>query len=59
MNIASDVLFCIYCIEPIHLDEDTQCIEKGELAHTRCAWAVNDAFFTTFDPESKSDDNDK
>ena len=49
-----DELSCVYCLHLITADDDAQKVSKREVAHTTCAFAVNDAFFFfTFDVESE------
>ena len=51
---ASDVQCCVYCNTIISADDDAQKVSKREVAHTTCAFAVNDAFFFfTFDAENE------
>ena len=53
----SDTLRCIYCLQFITADDDEQKVSKREVAHTACAFAVNDAFFFfAFDTEASKND---
>lgn len=54
----SEMLRCIYCNAIINADDDAQHVSKREVAHTACAFAVNDAFFFWFDAERERDDAD-
>lgn len=42
---------CVYCSQFITADDDAQRVSKREVAHTACAFAVNDAFFAALDAE--------
>lgn len=53
----ADALICVYCEQLIRADDDAQRISKREVAHTTCAFAVNNAFFASLDAESESDDD--
>jgi hypothetical protein len=41
----NEALRCLYCSRAITAADDTQRVSKREVAHTACAFAVNDAFF--------------
>lgn len=60
MNIAGDILNCIYCRELSWPNDDSQLVEKGKPAHTSCAWRENDAFLAELDAEhaAKVSDDD-
>lgn len=52
----SEARRCVYCLQIINADDDTQRVEKRTFAHTACAFAVNDAFFF-FDAESEQEND--
>lgn len=37
-----DIFICCYCHQPICLSDDSQWVEKGQPAHTACAFAQAD-----------------
>jgi len=46
---CAEELHCVYCLQRITVDDDAQRVSKSEFAHTHCAFAVNDAFFSKVD----------
>jgi len=57
-HMESDAPLCCYCSQLINFNDDSQRVSKREVAHTSCAFRVNDEFFAALD-ESESKDNDK
>lgn len=47
----TEALRCIYCTQRITANDDAQRVSKHEVAHTACAFVVNDAFFAMLDAE--------
>ena len=54
MEHEAEVLRCVYCLQVVSPNDDAQKVSKREVAHTACAFAVNDAFFFfAFNAESE------
>ena len=54
----SKALHCVYCLQCITADDDdAQRVTKREIAHTVCAFRVNDAFFAELDAENEDQEN--
>jgi len=49
----SEQLRCIYCNLLITANDDAQKVSKREIAHTACAFRVNDEFFAALDAEQE------
>jgi len=55
MSAPDPTPLCCYCGHPVDPGADTW-ISHGTMAHSECAWGVNDEFFLALDVESKRDD---
>lgn len=55
----SDALRYCYCNAIINEDDDAQRVSKREIAHTQCAFLVNDEFFAALDMKSEREDDKK
>lgn len=47
----SEALRCVYCVQLTTANDDAQKVSKREVAHTACAWAVDEAFWAVQDAE--------
>ena len=54
----SKALHCCYCNTIIAADDDAQRVSKREVAHTACAFRINDKFFAALDAEAESEQDD-
>jgi hypothetical protein len=52
------VLFCCYCSQLLDVDDDAQRVSKREVAHTRCAFAADEALFAALDAEKLLDEKE-
>jgi hypothetical protein len=48
---------CVYRKQLLDVDDDAQRVSKREVAHTCCAFAVNDAFFFFHSDNELNDDD--
>ena len=49
MTIIGDAITCCSCKESIQPADDATRVSRDEMAHTACAFAVNDALFFFLD----------
>jgi len=47
---------CCYCLQLISAEDDAQRVSKREVAHTACAFHINDEFFAALDKSEQRND---